>query len=84
MMRQTLKVSSITQIQKGIYSMTLTGDCSKITMPGQFVNIKLDGFYLRRPISICRWDKESVTIILLVVMVRNAWRNLLPAMSWTC
>lgn len=67
MMRQMLKVSSITQIQKGIYSMTLTGDCSKITMPGQFVNIKLDGFYLRRPISICRWDKESITIIFKVV-----------------
>ena len=67
MMRQTLKVSSISQIQNDIYAMTLTGDCSKITMPGQFLNIKLDGFYLRRPISICCWDKTSVTIIFKVV-----------------
>ena len=31
--------------------------------PGQFINIKLDGFYLRRPISICDWDRNTITII---------------------
>ena len=31
--------------------------------PGQFINIKIEGFYLRRPISICSWDEKSITII---------------------
>ena len=34
-----------------------------ITAPGQFVNIKLDGFFLRRPISVCDWTDETLTII---------------------
>ena len=34
-----------------------------ITRPGQFVNIRLDGLYLRRPISVCDWTDETITII---------------------
>ena len=34
-----------------------------VTNPGQFVNIRLDGFFLRRPISVCNWDDESLTIV---------------------
>ena len=47
--------------------MVLVGDTSALTATGQFVNIKLDGFYLRRPISVCDWDCESITIIYKVV-----------------
>lgn len=54
-------------IAKGVYEMVLVGDTSDITASGQFLNIKLDGFYLRRPISICDWDNETVTIIYKVV-----------------
>ena len=50
-----------------VYQMTLMGDTSAITAPGQFVNIQLDGFYLRRPISICDWNEESIRIIYKVV-----------------
>lgn len=32
-------------------------------LPGQFINIKLDGFYLRRPISISRLNSDSFEII---------------------
>ena len=39
-------------IAPSVYKMVLKGDISDITMPGQFINIKLDGFYLRRPISV--------------------------------
>ena len=35
--------------------------------PGQFINIALAGKYLRRPISVCDWDAESVTILYKVV-----------------
>ena len=47
--------------------MLLSGDTSALTAPGQFVNIKLDGFYLRRPISICDYDDKTITIIYKVV-----------------
>lgn len=46
-----------------VYRMVLEGDTSHITRPGQFVNIKLDGFYLRRPISVCDLAEDSFTII---------------------
>lgn len=43
--------------------MILSGDTSGISAPGQFINIKLDGFFLRRPISICDYNGESITVI---------------------
>ena len=46
-----------------VYKMVLAGDTSAITAPGQFVNIKLDGLFLRRPISVCDWNEETLTII---------------------
>jgi dihydroorotate dehydrogenase electron transfer subunit len=50
-----------------VYKMRLSGDTGAITRPGQFVNLKLDGFYLRRPISVCDWDERSLTILYKVV-----------------
>ncbi len=47
--------------------MILKGDTSDITAPGQFINIKLDGKYLRRPISVCDCNTDTVTIIYKVV-----------------
>jgi dihydroorotate dehydrogenase electron transfer subunit len=47
--------------------MSLSGDVSSITAPGQFVNIKLDGLYLRRPISVCDLGENSLTIIYKIV-----------------
>lgn len=49
------------------WEMTLKGDTSAITAPGQFVNIRLEGCYLRRPISVCDWQDDSLTIIYKVV-----------------
>ena len=46
-----------------IYKAVLEGDTSDITASGQFINIALSGFYLRRPISVCDYDSETVTII---------------------
>ena len=43
--------------------MKMTGDVSGIRAPGQFINIKLNGHFLRRPISICDARKDSITII---------------------
>ncbi len=51
----------------GVWELRLSGDTSALTAPGQFINIKLDGFYLRRPISVCDWDGEGITVIYKVV-----------------
>ena len=56
-----------TKIAKDVYFMTLFGDTSFITAPGQFINIQLEGFFLRRPISICDWNHEKIDIIYKVV-----------------
>ena len=61
------KIVENTHLTDSVMKMRLFGDCSDITNPGQFINIKLDGFYLRRPISVFDADKESVTIIYKIV-----------------
>lgn len=57
------KIISNKNIAKDVFEMKLSGDTSKITAPGQFINIKLDGFYLRRPISVCDYNSDTITII---------------------
>lgn len=54
-------------LTKTVYKMKLTGDVSDITAPGQFVNIKLDDLYLRRPISVCDCEDGVLTLIYKVV-----------------
>ena len=46
-----------------VSEMILTGDTSALSRPGQFVNVKLDGLYLRRPISVCDYDEKSLTLV---------------------
>lgn len=63
-MKQSIfKITSNEKIARDIFKMTLAGDTSAITAPGQFVNIKLDGFFLRRPISVCDCVEENLTLI---------------------
>lgn len=67
-MKQSIfKILLNTPLTSNVYKMILEGDTSEITRPGQFINIQLDGFYLRRPISVCDCDNETVTIIYKVV-----------------
>ena len=55
------------RLTPSVWRMTLEGDTQWITAPGQFVNIELDGLYLRRPISVCDWDERTITLIYKVV-----------------
>lgn len=57
------EIKSNKMIAKNTYEMKLLGDTSAFCAPGQFLNIKLDGFFLRRPISVCDYDENSITII---------------------
>lgn len=50
-------------IAKNVFRMCLSGDVSEITAPGQFVNFRIDGFFLRRPISVCDVEKDQLTVI---------------------
>ena len=54
-------------LTKDVYKMVLGGDTSAITASGQFVNIQLEGRFLRRPISVCDWDATTLTIVYKVV-----------------
>ena len=54
-------------LTRDVYKMVLEGDTTAITAPGQFVNIKLDGLFLRRPISVCDYDETTLTILYKVV-----------------
>lgn len=62
-----LKIKQNKSLTKNVYEMKLEGDVSDITRPGQFVNIKLDGLYLRRPVSVCDKTDGGLTLIYKVV-----------------
>lgn len=54
-------------LAKDVYKMKLKGDTKYIKLPGQFINIKIDGCYLRRPISVSDYDENTITVIYKVV-----------------
>ena len=67
-MKQSIfTIVSNVALTDSVYKMVLEGDTSAITAPGQFVNIKLDGLFLRRPISVCDYDGQTLTIVYKVV-----------------
>ena len=55
------------QLTATVWRMELAGDTSAIVRPGQFVQVQLPGFYLRRPISVCDWNDGSLTLVYKVV-----------------
>ncbi len=61
------KVILNTPLTDTVYKMVLKGDVSEIKNSGEFVNIKLEGKYLRRPISVCDVDADTLTILYKVV-----------------
>ena len=67
-MKQTLfEIVENVPLTRDVYKMKLVGDTSAITSSGQFVNIQLDGLYLRRPISVCDCEGNTLTILYKVV-----------------
>ncbi len=67
-MKQGLfSIVSNEKLTDSVYKMVLSGDTGAITAAGQFVNILIDGLYLRRPISVCDYDEKTLTIIYKVV-----------------
>ena len=67
-MKQSIfKILTNEALTSSVYRMTLEGDTSAITAPGQFVNIRLEGKFLRRPISVCDWEDGKLTLVYKVV-----------------
>ena len=67
-MKQSIfEIRSNEALTDSVYKMVLVGDTSHITNCGQFVNIQLNGLFLRRPISVCDYDAETLTIVYKVV-----------------
>ena len=67
-MKQSIfRIVSNEALTDSVYKMVLSGDTSAITAPGQFVNIQLEGKFLRRPISVCDYDETTLTIVYKVV-----------------
>lgn len=64
--RLTLTVLSNKEIATGIKEMKL-GGCTSVCKAGQFVNIAIDGLFLRRPISVCNWENDVLTLAYRVV-----------------
>ena len=61
------KIESNRPLTASVYEMVLSGDTGAITRPGQFVNIRLEGLYLRRPISVCSFEAGRLTLVYKVV-----------------
>lgn len=67
MTEKIFEIAENRPIAKDIYRIELSGDAGAITAPGQFVNIQLEGKFLRRPISVCDWEENSLTLVYKVV-----------------
>ena len=67
MQQRLFEIMENTRLAPGVYKMRLRGDTSAVAAPGQFVNIRLDGLFLRRPISVCDVEGDILTIIYKVV-----------------
>ena len=79
-MKQSLFIiKENTHITETVMKMRLSGDTSEVTCPGQFINIKLVGCYLRRPISVCDCTEEEITILYKIVGEGTARMSELPA-----
>lgn len=67
-MKQCIYTIEINEpLTDAVYRMRLSGNTSALTRPGQFLNIALEGLFLRRPISVCDYDETGVTILYKVV-----------------
>ena len=77
MKQRLFEIQSNEQIAKNVYRMQLAGDTAGI-LPGQFVNIRVQGQFLRRPISVCNITDGILSIIYKVVGVGTEAMSHLP------
>lgn len=90
MKQSQFTIEQNTPLTDQVYEMILSGDTSEITVPGQFVNIALEGLYLRRPISVCDVENDRLTLVYKLVgkgtrqmsdMKAGEWLDLLTGLG---
>lgn len=67
MKESTFIVTSNRRLTSDVFELVLSGDTSDFTAPGQFVEISIPGLFLRRPISVCDWSHDTLTLLIRVV-----------------
>ena len=67
MQQRILKVKENTALTDSVYKMILEGDASAIKHSGEFVNLEIPSLFLRRPISVCDYSDNSLTLVYKVV-----------------
>ena len=50
-------------LRPDVFRLRLTGDCSAVTAPGQFVSVSVEGLFLRRPFSVCDREGDTLTLV---------------------
>ena len=79
-MKETIfAITENAPLTESVFRLRLAGDTSAITSPGQFFNILLDGFYLRRPFSVCDWEDGELTILYKILGHGTKAMTALPA-----
>ena len=63
MQQKIFEIKKNKEIAKNIYEMKLGGEYEENIRAGQFINIKIEGFFLRRPICVCDYDDKSISIV---------------------
>ncbi len=78
-MKQSIfEITTNRPLTNNVFKMTLKGDVSEISASGQFVNVLLEGFYLRRPISVCDLNGDELTLVYKVVGAGTEKMSKLP------
>lgn len=89
-MKQTvMRILKNSALTESVYEMVLQGDTSAITAPGQFINIQIEGLFLRRPISVCDVQGNCLTILYKVVgqgtkklsQMKEGWLDVLTGLG---
>ena len=73
MQKEFVEIKSNIKIAQDTYKMVVLGDGSLYSKPGMFMNIQIEGKYLRRPISISDVNNDEITIIYKEVGEGTAW-----------
>ncbi|MDR1131813.1 MAG: dihydroorotate dehydrogenase electron transfer subunit [Oscillospiraceae bacterium] len=63
MEKRLFTIENNEKLAETVRGLTLTGDTGALVRPGQFVNLALEGFYLRRPISVCDLEGDKLTLV---------------------
>ncbi len=64
---QLFEITENRRIARDTYLLELAGDTTSLVAPGQFVNVAVPGFYLRRPFSVCAWEPGLLTLMYKVL-----------------